>query len=199
MAEEDLFIQEVSDELKAERLRQWWQRFGSWVAVGCVGLILATIGYQYRINSQREASEATTSILLGSDDILQRKQYDSAAKTLLDFPKDAGTVALLARLKAADALQKSGKEAEAKTHYEAIAATQTQPALANYAQLRLGEFAETKADAPYAALANELQAVTLYQQGKKAEAQTLLTALINSPETPPTTRTRLNELRAALQ
>lgn len=199
MAEEDFLLQEVSDELKAERLRRWWQRFGSVVAVCCIGLVVATIGYQYHINSVNTANESTTSLLLGSDELLQRKQYDSAAEKLLALPEGTKDVALLARLKAADALEKSGKHKEAQREYRIIASVKHQPAFANYAQLRLGQADQIAPEAPYAALANELQAVELYHQGKKEAAQKLLASLANSPETPAATRNRVNELIAAFQ
>jgi hypothetical protein len=198
MAEEDIFIQEVSDELKAERLREWWQRFGSWVAAACVALILATIGYQYHTNSLQQANESVTSLLSSTREMIDRKQYEAAAKSLLALPDNAGDITLLARIKAADALTKAGKAAEAKAQWEAIAANKTQPALANYAQLRLGQ-TNLAPEAPYSALAIEMQAVNLFHQGNKTEAQKLLTSLIESPETPPATRDRVSELLAAFR
>lgn len=198
MAEEDIFIQEVSAELKAEQLRDWWQRFGSWVAAACVALILATIGYQYQQNNLQQANETVTSLLSSTNEMIDRKQYQEAAKTLLALPDNAGDVALLARIKAADALEKAGKAVEAKTEFKAVSASKTQPALANYAQLRLGQ-TNLAPEAPYSALAIEMQAVDLFGQGKKEEAQNLLQSLMESPEIPPATRDRVNELLAAFQ
>ena len=199
MAEEDLFLQEVTDEVKAERLRQWWQRFGSWVGVGCAALVLGTIAYQYHTNSVQEANEDVTSRLLSTTESATQPPHDSTIDTLSRLPENAGAVTLLARLKAGDAMQQAGKAEAAKHEFATVAKHTEHPALANYAQLRLGEFDKVKPDAPYAALANELRALELHSQGKKEEARKLLQSLADSPETPPQARNRARELIAAFQ
>ena len=69
MAENNtLLIQEIDEEVRAERMRAWWQRFGSWVVGGCVLAVLATVGYQFDKNKHIEANQQVTSVLLSSND-----------------------------------------------------------------------------------------------------------------------------------
>ncbi len=199
MAAEDLLFQEIDEELKVERLRLWWQRFGSWVVGCCVLAVLGTVAYQYDKNQRMEANQQVTASLLSSNEVLDRGQYESAAKSLLELPEKAGEVALLARLKAAHALEKAGKHQAANVQYEAVMKTPQQPALSAYATLQLGQFDAIKPDAPFAPLAQEIQAIELFSAGKKAEAQKLLEALVADPESSATRRNRANELLAAFQ
>lgn len=199
MAEEDLFIQEISDELKAERLQQWWSRFGSWVVMACVALVLGTIGYQYHLSSLTKANESVTSALFSSDILLERNQYAEAAKTLLTPTDAASAVTLLAKLKAANALEKSGDAKAAEKIFAEVAAETSQPALSGYAQLRLGKAAEVASDNAYANLATELKAADLFAAGNKAEAQKLLESLLADENISPASQQRVSELLAAFQ
>lgn len=199
MAEkEDLLIQEVNEELNAERLRQWWERFGSWVVTLCLVLIVATSGYVFWKNQRHAANEEVTSILLDTDEAIDRKQYSVAAEQLLTLPDHAGAVSLLARLKAAAVLESAGETDKANAQYKIVATAADQPALAGYARLRLGDTAAHDKD-PYRSLATELQAVTLYKDGKKAEARKLLQDLLADPQTFPSARARVEEILAAFQ
>lgn len=198
-----LLFQEIDEEVRAERMRAWWQRFGSWVVGACVLAVLATIGYQYEKNRHTEANQQVTSVLLSSNDSLDRGQNEAAAKQLLEFPESADNVVLLARLKAAYAYTNTGTDAEnlkkAKAQYEIVAKSASQPALASYAKLQLGQYDAIAKDAPFAPLAQELQAISLHQQGKNEEAIKLLRSVQMNPEAPASARTRAAELEAAFQ
>ncbi len=198
MAEkEDFLIQEINEELNAERLRQLWERFGSWVVALCILLVLGTSGYVFWKNQRQDANETVTATLLSTNEAIDRKQYGTAASQLLALPDHAGSVALLARLKAANAFEQDGNAAKAKEQFEIVAGDKKEPALAGYAQLRLKNY---EAENPsYAPLAKELHAIALYSEGKKKEARKLLKELLDDVSTPRTAHARAEELLAAFQ
>lgn len=200
MAEpQDLLIQEINDEIKAERLLKWWQRFGSFVVALCALLVLATGGYVYWKNLRQEANQTVTATLLDTNEALDRKQYDTAAGQLTGVDNKAGSVALLARLKAASAYEQAGEAEKAKAEYAAVAgAAKQEPALAAYARLRRNNY-DAGAEAPFAPLTAELKAIQLFETGKKKEAQEALQALLNDPALPRTARGRVEELLAAFR
>jgi hypothetical protein len=199
MAEENTFIQEVTEELKAEKLSQFWQNFGSWIMGGCVIAIGATAAYQYHLSQVTAKNQAITSTLLASDTLLERKQAATAVEKLqaVSEANNAGGVALLAKLKAADILHSEGNDLAAHKIYGQVAANTQEPTLAEYALLRLQQQADVKPDAAYSPLAQELQAIALYREGKKQEASALLTTLLERKNTLPATQQRLKELQAA--
>lgn len=202
MAEEtnNLLLQEIDDELKAERLRQWWQRFGSWVVGLCVVAVAITVAYQYQRNQRLAADQQVTSVLISSNDLLDRGQPQQAAEILSKSPGEAGAVRVLAKLKAAQAYRQSGEKAKSDALYQEVTAQQEAPVLAAYAALQLGQTEQAvKEGAALQPLAQELRAVQLYHSGKTEEARSLLEALRQNPALPLSARNRIAELLAAIQ
>jgi hypothetical protein len=200
MAENNtLLFQEIDEEVRAERLRQWWQRFGSWIVGICVLAVLATIGYQYDRNRKLEANQQVTSALLASAEKLERMQYESAAAMLEKTPANAGNVQYIAQLRAAQANEMAGKSEKSKAQYGKLAEDKKAGLIASFAALQTGRYeAISEADA-FSPLARELQAITLYQQGKTQEAQALLKQLEAETTLTPSARSRIAELRLALR
>jgi hypothetical protein len=126
--------------------------------------------------------------------------HAATARKLLEAPDSAGSVTLLATLKAATLLEKAGKQTEAAKALESLTHQHAYPDLAGYAALRLGkaEAAPAKGN-PFAALAQEQHALMLMQQGKTAEAREMLKSLADSAETLPSIRARARELLTGLE
>ena len=74
---DDVLIREVDDELRAEKLQAWWQRFGSMLVGACVVIVIATIAYQ--IASSYKSSSSSTSTFSLLKVVCSRYSYSKAA------------------------------------------------------------------------------------------------------------------------
>ncbi len=195
----DLLLKEVDEEVRAERLRQWWDRFGSWLVAAAVAVILVTILFELWQNHQHKAGQEATAILLLADKLYQEGQIDQAVAKLQSPETKAGGVALLAKLRAANILYASNdknKIEQATELYEQLAAASDNEAIRNYSLLKLHRFDEIKAGGPFYATAQELKAQRLYDNGNVQAAHEIISALLARPDIPPTMHSRLELLKA---
>lgn len=121
----DNFISEINEELRSDRLRSFWRRFGVYIIGIMVGIVLL-VGVQEgwtwwtSSNSARSSDEFYTALKLadGGD-------YASADKALQQI-ETTGFAGYpdLAKFRAAGLLAQQGKIAEAVADYDALAGTQ---------------------------------------------------------------------------
>jgi len=121
MSEHDVIFREVDEELRRERMRSLWRRFGPYVigaAVVVVLIVAVNEGWTWwRNNSAAKASDQFYAALKLSDggDL-------AGAKAALDkIVTEGGGYATLARFKQAAMLAKEGKPADAVAAYDALA------------------------------------------------------------------------------
>ena len=120
---DDSFIREVEEELRSERLRSFWDRFGRIVIAGAVLVVLVVAGvrlYEWYTATQRaEAGDAFMNAVRLAED----GKRDEAVAALRDLEGDATPVyAALAKLRAAAELAREGKTDEAVAAYDLVAA-----------------------------------------------------------------------------
>jgi hypothetical protein len=121
----DNFISEINEELRSDRLRTFWRRFGVYVIGIMVGIVLL-VGVQEgwtwwtSSNSARSSDEFYTALKLadggdyaGADKALQQIEATGFA----GYPE-------LAKFRAAGLLAQQGKVAEAVAGYDALAGTE---------------------------------------------------------------------------
>lgn len=187
---EELLIREVDEELRAERLHHWWQRFGSLLVSACVLVILATIAYQTVTSWQRSEAEQQTATLLEALRLTEKSQYDSAIQKLTPLSEESTATAELAQLSIAYIEhQKSGET----TRFTPVSEEGNDPLLRDLAALQQGKFEAIPQDSAFYPLAAEQKALSLAEQGQKEEARTLLLALLDRSDIPSGQRQRLNE------
>ena len=112
MSETDSFIQEVSEEVRQDRMFALWKKWGPYV-IGAIALIVGAAAYwSWQQDADRAAAEARGELLLNLD---TEKPEDVAA-----LPgKIDGPAKLIAELTAAAAQAEAGEtEAAAKTYAE---------------------------------------------------------------------------------
>lgn len=121
MSNETIF-REVDEELRGERLRNFWKRFGPYVigaAVAVVVLVAVNEGWSWWQNSQAaDASDkfyAALEIDDGTDVAAAQKAFETVRDT------GPGGYATLAKFRLAGLLAKEGKIDEAIAAYDAIA------------------------------------------------------------------------------
>ncbi len=117
MSDTDSFIDEVSEEVRRDRLFQMFRRYG-WIAITLVlALVLGATFREYRAANARAAAEAV------GDGILQAVRADDLterAGMLSELPSDGDASAIVALLTAGTDLE-AGERTQAAAQLEAIA------------------------------------------------------------------------------
>lgn len=210
----DIF-REVDEEVRKDRVKALWQRYGMYVYIVIAALILGTAGRQYwqHYQEQRRQQEATS--LQSALSALQRQQTSQAINDLDTLARDADTgYAILARLHEAAARAESGDLKGAVRAYDALAADDAvQPVYRDLARLLAamhmvdsGDPAEVRrriaplaADGqPWRFSAREVEAALALRENQREEARKTLQGLADDAETPAGVRARANELLAAM-
>ena len=212
MADRDSFIDEVSEELRRDRMLTAWRRWGPWV-VGVVVLAVAAAGVATWLDQQENvaAREAGARLIEAADspDPAERAEAFGTRAAELE-----GGAAMIARFSEAAALVEAGERAAAVEALEAIesdgAADPLYRDLAGFkaALLRAQDLepaARAEALAAYAAegepfrlLALEARAVARLQAGDLDGAREDVETALADPMLSPSLGQRLGQLRELL-
>lgn len=198
MSNTDSFIDEVSEEVRRDRLFGYARRYGWIVALALILIVAGTAFFEYRDAQSRSAAEAR------GDAILAAQSTDDPAAALAQLAQD--DTSLPVQLLAAH-----GDEAAARL--QALAADETQPDYArDLARLRLAalpggvDMADrlailTDLAAPgqtYRGPAMDLLVLLYLEDGQNEAAMELLQTSIADAETSPEQANRFMELIIAL-
>lgn len=211
-------IDEVQEELRAERAQRFWKRFGSAIA-GVLLLVLAGVG-GWQFWQQREAAEASSAAqaFLAASRATEREAADLAAGATqfaaLATQGPAG-YRTLAAFRAAALLAETGRREEARATWNRIASDNAVDAL--YRDLASLMWAlhgiETEAPeaiearlrplaaagAPWRASAQELLGLLALRRNDAAEARRVFEALANDVTAPPALRDRADRVATGLR
>jgi hypothetical protein len=124
----DTFLSEVDDELRRDRLRALWRRFGPWLIAAAVAVVLAVAineGWSWWQNSNaaRSSDQFYSALeMAGKGDVAgaEASLNEIAASSTGSYP-------LLAKFRQASLLASQGKDAEAVAAYDALANADTLP------------------------------------------------------------------------
>lgn len=147
MSDADSFIQEVSEEVRRDRLFGLWKRYAP-VVIGVIVAVVAGAAFLAWRDAQNEAAarEAGAALIGAGEEtpgVLRAERYLGEADALPEGP------ALLARLRAAGELAAAGEVGEARDLYDAVAIdTATPPSLAALAAYRAAVLTAAGGDAP---------------------------------------------------
>ncbi len=120
--EEELFFQEVSEELKQEKLLQVWKRYGRLVTGLAVIVLLAVSGWQWRQSEIRKEQALWGDQFAAALVLAQKgKAKEAAAAFEALANKSEGGYGGLARLRQASQLAKAGDLVGAARAYDALA------------------------------------------------------------------------------
>lgn len=216
MSESDSFIEEVTEEVRRDRLFAMFRKYG-WI--GAVAVIAIVGGAAYtewqRSSAQAEAQafgDAVLSALETSDPAARVAALDAVSADG-GYGDVQGRAAVLAFLSADEALR-AGDRGEAQARLAEIVAMEgLAPAYRDMAQLKWLGIAGDAVDAaerdrilaelatpgrPYRVLALEQQALVLVAAGKGEEAIAALRALLQDAEVSAGLRRRATQLIVAL-
>lgn len=196
MSQDNIF-REVDDELRSDRMRNLWRRFGPYVigaAIAVVLLVAVNEGWTWwqKSNSARASDEFYAALDLKDGGDL------AGAQAALDkiIASGNGGYAQIARFSEAGLLIKQGKTAEAVAVYDALGATEGNARLRELAlilaantlvdggdvaavQQRVGALATT--ENPMRNAAREALGLTQYKAGQLEEARLSFEAVLVDP------------------
>jgi hypothetical protein len=210
-------VDEVDEELRAERAKRLAQRFGG-VAVGVALFVLAGVaGWEgWRWYERREAAAAAETYLTAMREAsAEGADLNGAAQRFAEAGRGAPPgYRALAGLRAAALLAETGQREAALNAWNALAGDNAiAPLYRDLATVLWGLHAADSADpgqvvmrvtplaapgAPWRATAREVLFVLAVRGGQVAEARRQLDALLADEATPPALRERAGRLRQGL-
>lgn len=210
----DIFT-EVEEDLRRERAKRLWDRYG-WIATAALlAVVLGTAGWQgWKWHQAREAAAAATRYLAA----MQAAEANRPAEAAGDFAtllRDAPAgYRLLARFQEAAARARAGERDIALAMWDQLAADGATPQpyrdlaalMSVLHQADTGDPAALSArlsgldrpDGAFRFSARELQAVLAERQGQRERAVTILRSLAEAADAPVAMRARASETLGAL-
>lgn len=208
MSNPDSFIDEVTEEVRRDRLFRLFRKYG-WIGlVVIVGLVGGTAWTEFSKSRAEARAQVFGDALI---DALDTGTPEERREALAAVPSDAGQSAILNLILASDAAEDQAARLAA---LDKVAADATlSPAYRDLAVLRRVLIAGAEqpvadrraaldgiavAGRPYRVLATEQLAYLLIEEGKTDEAITALTALLQDQEASGSLRSRVAQVITAL-
>jgi len=212
VSDSDSFIQEVSEEVRRDRMFRLWRRYAPAVLGGVVLAVGATAFSAWRDHSRATAAQEMGARMIAAGAAAAPAARAEAFLALADAAD--GGAATLARLRAAAELAAAGDAGGAAQAYGRIAeAADTEPAFAAFAAYRAAVLAAPQAGAaatiatltpltaeggPFRLLALEARAAAHLALGDRAAARADLDAVAADPLATENLRARAREALATL-
>ncbi|MFD0916008.1 tetratricopeptide repeat protein [Pseudahrensia aquimaris] len=205
---DDSFFREVDEELRSERVQNFWDKYKAFVIGGAIAIVVGTGGYRfYETYTANQAARAGDQFM----EAVRRAENNDVDQALVDLGKIAeeGSPAYqaLARMRLAAELGKQGKWQEAVEAYDAVAAlSSADQNLRSIARLRAaallvdeGTVTEVEArvapltgpGAPYRASAREYLALAYYRAGDLEQSAKIFNEIRADSGTPRTLSNRV--------
>ena len=210
MSDSDSFIQEVTEELKRDRMLALWKRYGVFVIALLVLLVVGAAGNSWwKHHKEQQARDASAALMAAAD----LKTPEEQAKAYQELAQK-GEAPLVARFRAAAAYVAAGDTAKALDILDAIAANgETDRVYSDLAALKaidlrtptqspdktieqLGPL--TEEGRPYRLLALEARAAAYISAGEQDKARTDLQTIMGDQFVTNELRQRVTQLLAAL-
>jgi hypothetical protein len=205
LSESDSFIQEVTEEVRQDRMFALWKKWGAYVLAGLVLIVGAAAFWSWNQAQERARAEDRGAALLAPD------ADPEALVGSLEPPAE-----IVAEFAAAARLGRSGEMTEAARRYRGISARNDiaehyrQLALLQAVRLEaaalesgadpsaaLAELAPLIEGSPYALLARELAAALHLRAGDREAAHAELQAILADPAATSSLRLRAQEMLTA--
>ena len=199
MTEERIFS-EIDEELRSDRMKSLWRRFGPWIigaAVLVVLLVAINEGWRWYKNDQAARSSeqfySAMDLLTGGDLFAANEALNQT------IASGSGQYPLLARFAQASILAGEGKIEEAVAAYDALATASTNNRLRELALLLASSLLVDSADIvgiqsrlaglmapdnPYQGSARETLGLAYYRAGDLEAAQREFAEVVANPNTP---------------
>jgi len=198
---DDGFFREVEEELRSDKLKSLWERFGILIIGAAVLIVVGTAGYLAWDRYSASRASASGDRFLEALNLANAGNYDAAMVELEALEADGfGQYPVLARMRSATVQASSGEPDAAVASFDAIAADRSVPdALRDIARLRAayilvdhGDYTEVAARAeqltgpehPLRHSAREAMGLAAYRDGRLADAQRLFNDILGEEFAP---------------
>jgi hypothetical protein len=211
---DDTIFSEINEELRRDRVRSGWRRFGVYVIAGAVLLVVGVAGYEgwnwWQTSNATHSSDELFAALKLSDGGDIAGAHAALDKLAADGSGDYPT---LARFKPAALLAREGKTADAQAAYDALATAQSNAQLRSLALLFAANLLVDKGDVagvksrvqgllapndPLRSAAEEAIGLAQYKSGDLAGARESFANVLNDPAASQQTRQRMQIYLAQL-
>ncbi|MCK7614225.1 tetratricopeptide repeat protein [Roseibium sediminicola] len=206
----DIF-REVDEDIRQEKYRRLWDRFGPWVIGVAVLIVVGTGGYRGWLYWEEQQSQSAGDTFFDAVQLSEEGKYEEAAALYGELEGAIGSYPALAQLRRATDLANSGETEAALTVFDAVSRDSAHlEGVRNVAALRAAYLAVdqedyaavadrierlTEASDPYRSAARELLALSAWKNGEIASAQQWITALEEDAETPGDVSRRVSILK----
>ena len=211
MSNTDSFIEEVSEEVRQDKLYAIYKKYG-WIAGLLIALIIGGVIYsEWSKASAARTAQANGDALVAA---LDMDDPTAQASALEAIAQGATTAKPLIEIQRAAVLADAGKIDEAGAVLNAMAVSPDTPKIyrelaALKAVILLGSKMDSekrhaaldamiRAEAPFRTIAMEQKALAFVDDGDLKQATGLLTRLLLEPEVPPALRARAEQTLVAL-
>ncbi|WP_420410910.1 tetratricopeptide repeat protein [Roseibium sp.] len=195
----DIF-REVDEDIRHEKYRRLWTRFGAWIIGVAVLIVVGTGGYRGWLYWQETQSQTAGDTFLEAVSLSEAGQYTEAAALYGELDGAIGGYPALAQMRRASDLANSGDASAALVEFDALARDNSlAPSLRDIASLRGAYIAVDLEDytaiadriegltgdtGAFRAAARELLAVSAWKSGDAETALKWISALEDDTETP---------------
>ena len=204
---DDSFFREVNEEIRQDRARALWDRFGSLIIGVAVAVVVGTGAYvAWEYWSENRANAAGDSFASALT-LANAGQNDEALQALGEIERDGyGAYPLLARMRSATVLFEKGDAQGAIAGFDAVSTDNSAPAsIRDMARLRAalilvdhGSFADVSSRAealtadtnPMRHAAREVLGLSAWKEGKAQDALALFEQIRSDGSAPPNARQR---------
>lgn len=204
---DDSFFREVSSELRQDKAKDLWKRFGPIMIGGAAAIVIATAAYVAWDHWSTNRANVSGDIYLQALSQAREGQTEEAKASLSQLEADGyGAYPVLARMRAATLLAQSGDYAGAIAGFDSVAADTSVPlSIREMARLRAalvlvdhGSYADvaqrvetlTSDTNTLRHSAREALALSAWGEGRFADAATLFTQITEDEATPLNLRRR---------
>lgn len=195
----DIF-REVDEDIRQEKYRRLWNKFGMWIIGVAVLIVAGTAGYRFWLGYEETQSQNAGDRFFDAIELSDQQQYQEAAEIYSELESSVGGYPALAKFRSATDLANSGQSQEALEAFDALSRdTALIQAMRDVAAVRAGYIAVDLEDytavadrvegltgdtGPFRAAARELLALSAWKNGDFETASNWITALEEDPETP---------------
>ncbi|KZM50357.1 tetratricopeptide repeat protein [Labrenzia sp. OB1] len=195
----DIF-REVDEDIRQEKYRRLWDRFGFWLIGVAVLIVVGTGGYRGWLYWQENQSQTAGDTFFEAVQMSEAGDFEGAAALYGELDTAIGGYPALSRFRQATDLANAGQTEEALAEFDALSSQSgLSDAFKDVAALRAGYLAVDAQDytsvadrverltgdtGPFRAAARELLALSAWKNGDIETARQWITALEDDPETP---------------
>ena len=137
---DDSFMREVEDELRSDKVSDFWKKYKFLVIGGAIAIVIGTAGYRFWDSYAQKVAGASGDQFLSAIELSNEGKHDEAITQLEALSKDgAGEYPALAQIRLAAEYAKKGDPQKAVEAFDAIANdTSFNETLRKVARLRAG-------------------------------------------------------------